>query len=48
MRGFERLSDLFRDGQGFVQRDRPFGDTISQRWAFDKFEDQCTSIVSFF
>ena len=38
--GFERLSNLLGDGQGFVKRDRPLLDAIRQRRPFDQFEDQ--------
>ena len=30
MSGFERLGDLLRYREGFVQRDRPFADPVSQ------------------
>ncbi len=40
MGGFEGLGDLLGDGQGFVERDRPFGDPICERGPFDEFEDQ--------
>ncbi len=40
MRGFERLSDLFGNGEGFVERDRPLTDAVLQRRPYDVFEDQ--------
>ena len=38
--GFEGLADLTRDRQGFVERNRPPGDPIGQRVAFDQFQDE--------
>ena len=40
VRSFECFSDLLGNRQGFVQRDRPFGDAISQGWPFNQFEDE--------
>ena len=36
------------DGQGFVDGDRPPLDAISQRWAFDEFEDERLRAFGFF
>ncbi len=47
MRGFERLCDLLGDGQSFVKRDRSPFDPISQRWAFDEFEDERPRVAGF-
>ncbi len=48
MRGFQRLRDLFGNGQGFVEWDRSPVDPIGQRWAFDQFEDQRLGITRVF
>ena len=45
---FEGFGDLLRNGQGFVERDRPLFDPIRQGWAFDEFEDKRTRVAGFF
>ena len=40
MGGFERLGDLSGDGQGFINRDGPFGNPVGQLRSLDEFEDQ--------
>ena len=40
VRGFERLGDLPRDGQRFVDRNRPTRDPRAQILAFDQFHHQ--------
>ena len=40
VRRFERLSDLLRDRQRVVNRDRSLRDPVRQRRAFYQFEDQ--------
>ena len=46
--GFERLCDLLRDEKGFVQRDRAARNTLGERRAFDKLEDECTDSADVF
>jgi hypothetical protein len=38
--GFEGVGDLFRDGEGFVEWDRAFGDAVGQSWAIDQLHHQ--------
>ena len=40
MRGFERLADLARDRQRFLERNRTTRDPIGERVALDQFEDE--------
>ena len=40
MRGFERLGDLFRDGQRFVQRNGTVSNAVSERRSFDQFHHE--------
>ena len=40
VRGFQRLGNLARDWQGFVERHRPLRDAVGQRRALDQLEDQ--------
>ena len=40
VRGFERLGDLPRDGQGLIERDRAAGDALRQVLALDQLHDQ--------
>ena len=40
VRGFERVGDLRRDRQGFVDRQRTARNPIRQRGPFDEFEHQ--------
>ena len=37
---FERFGNLLRDGEGFVNRQRPVCDPVCQRRALDQFHDQ--------
>ena len=48
MRRFQRLSDLFGNGQCLINRDRPLLDAISQRRPFDQLEDQRPLTLGFF
>ena len=38
--GFERVGDLFRDGEGFVDRQRPARDAVGQRRPFDQLHHE--------
>jgi len=38
--GLERLGGLLRDREGLVERDRPLGDAVGQRRAFNQLEDE--------
>ena len=40
VRGFERIRDLLRDRQGFVERNRSPRDALRQVVAFDEFHDE--------
>ena len=40
VRRFERLRDLFRDGQRFVERDRAAGDPLREILALDQLHDE--------
>jgi hypothetical protein len=40
VRGVQSLCNLFRNGQRFVDRDRPTRNSIGERLAFDKLHDQ--------
>jgi len=40
MRSFERVGDLTRDRDRFVERDRPFSNTLGKRRSFDELEDE--------
>ena len=40
VRGFERLGDLLRDRQRFVERNRAAGDALRQVVAFDQFHHE--------
>ena len=44
VRGFERLGDLSRDRQRFVDRHRPLSDAIGERRSFDELEHQSALI----
>ena len=48
VRRFERLGDLFRDGQRLVDRDRPARNALRQVLALDEFHHQRTDTVGFF
>ena len=43
VRGFERLGDLPRDRQRFIERNRPSRDAIGERRAFDQLQDERAS-----
>ena len=45
--GFERFSDLLRDGQALRKWQRAPGDPIGERPAFDEFEDQKLPALDF-
>ena len=45
VRGFERVGDLFRDRQRFVERNRPTRDPLREVFAFHQFEDQCLDAI---
>ena len=40
VRGFERLGDLFRDRERFIEWNRALRDSIGKRGTFDQFEHQ--------
>ncbi len=40
VRGFERLGDLLRDGQRFIERDRAARDALRQIVALDEFHHE--------
>ena len=46
VRGFERLRDLPRDGEGLVQRNRPACDAVCQRRPLDELEDQRADLAA--
>ena len=46
MRRFEGFRDLLRDGQGFIERDRPLLDAVRQRRPLNQFEDQRLDALS--
>ena len=48
MRGFQRLRNLFRDGQGFVERDRAARDALRKVLAFDQLHHEGTHTAGFF
>ena len=45
VRRFKGLGDLAGDGEGFIERDWPFGDAILECRAGDVFEDQCGGVA---
>ena len=42
MRGFERLGDLPRDGQRFIDRNRALRDSVGERRPLDQLHHQRT------
>ena len=55
VRGFQRLRNLFRDRQGFIEgktggseRTRPTCDELRERRALDELHDQRTDAARFF
>ena len=48
VRGFERLCDLLRDGQGFVERHGPARDALRQIVTFNKFHHEGGQAPAFF
>ncbi len=48
VRRFQGFSDLFGDGESFVEGDRPLFDAISQRWPLNQFENQCLDALRLF
>ena len=46
--GFERLGDLAGDRQGFIERDRAFGDPVLERRPFDQFQHQRPRVTALF
>ena len=48
VRGLERVGDLSRNWQCFLDREWPLRDPISQRRPFDEFEDQRVHGAGFF
>ena len=48
VRGFERLRDLLRDGQGFVERHGSARDALRQIVAFDEFHHEGGHAPAFF
>ncbi len=48
VRGFERLRDLSRDGQHFVQRNRSARDAVGERVAVDELEHERSHTISVF
>jgi hypothetical protein len=48
MRRFERVRDLFRDRQRFVDRDRPARNALRQVLAFDEFHREGPEAPAFF
>ena len=46
--GFQGCGDLRRDGEGFVDWERPLLDPVRQRRPFDQLEDQCLDALGLF
>ena len=45
VRRFERLRDLLRDRQRFVDRNRPLRNSIRKRWTLHEFEHERTNPI---
>jgi len=48
MRGLKSFGDLLGNEQRFIDGNRPFRDTVSERLAFDQLHDECAKAVGFF
>ena len=48
MCGFERLGNLLRNWQGFIKRERSFGDPVGEGWPLHQLQHQRTGTVGFF
>ena len=48
VRGFQRLGNLLRNGQCFVNRNRSLRDTVCERRSLDQFHDQPANAVGLF
>ena len=46
--GLERVCDLLRHSQRFVNGQAVPGYLVGERWSFDQFEDECTDTVDAF
>ena len=46
--GLQRLGNLLRNRQRFIDGDRALGDPVGERRPLDEFEHQCPSVISLF
>ncbi len=48
VRRFQRFSNLPRNRQCFIERDRPARDPLREILALDQFHHECTDAIGFF